>query len=108
LNYLTEYQEPAAGLLIQQSKLKEAAAAVAALKETRERTAAEFRRTLYDELAKAEQKAAGIAQDVIKAERRTSSRISSPRRRHRPAACRAYGGRRRHASPGARRGGPTA
>jgi hypothetical protein len=32
--------------------------ALAALKETRDRTAAEFRRALYDELAKAEQEAA--------------------------------------------------
>ena len=52
--------------------MNEADAALAALKETRNRTAAEFRRTTYDELAKAEQKAAGIAQDVIKAQRRTS------------------------------------
>jgi hemolysin D len=57
-------------LLIQQSKLKEADAALAALKETRDRTAAEFRRTLYDDLVKAEQKSAGMAQDAIKAERR--------------------------------------
>ena len=74
LNYLTEYQDLVSqqqDLVIQQSKLKEAEAAVAAFKETRDRTAAEFRRTLYDELAKAEQKAAGIAQDVIKADRRT-------------------------------------
>jgi hemolysin D len=74
LNYLSEYQDLVSqqqDLLIQRSKLKEAEAALAALKETRDRTSAEFRRTLYDELAKAEQKAAGIAQDVIKADRRT-------------------------------------
>src|SRR5271165_55791 len=74
MTYLSEYQDLVSqqqDLLIQRSKLKEAEAAVAALKETRDRTAAEFRRTMYDELAKAEQKAAGIAQDVIKAERRT-------------------------------------
>ncbi|WP_249163119.1 HlyD family efflux transporter periplasmic adaptor subunit [Bradyrhizobium sp. YCK136] len=55
----------------ERSKLKEAEAAFAAIKETRDRTAAEFKRTLYDELAKAEQEAAGIAQDVIKADLRT-------------------------------------
>jgi hemolysin D len=55
----------------ERSKLKEAEAALAAIKETRDRTAAEFKRTLYDELAKAEQEAAGIAQDVIKADLRT-------------------------------------
>ena len=58
-------------LVIQRSKLKEVEAALAAFKETRDSTAAEVRRTLYDEPAKAEQKAAGIGQDKIKAERRT-------------------------------------
>jgi hemolysin D len=74
LNYLTEYQDLVSqqqDLLIQRSKLKEAEAALAALRETRDRTAAEFRRALYDELAKAEQKSAGVAQDEIKADRRT-------------------------------------
>jgi hemolysin D len=73
LNYLTEQQDLVGqqqDLLIQQSKLKESDAVVAALKETHDRTAAEFRRTVFDELVKAEQKAAGIAQDAIKAERR--------------------------------------
>jgi membrane fusion protein, hemolysin D len=41
------------------------------LKETRERTAAEYRRTTFDALAKAEQKVASAAQEVVKAERRT-------------------------------------
>jgi hemolysin D len=75
LVYLTEDQDLVGqqqDLLIQQSKMNEADASLAALKETRARTAAEFRRTTYDELAKAEQKAAGIVQDVIKAQRRTS------------------------------------
>ncbi len=75
MTYLSEDQDLVGqqqDLAIQQSKMKEAEAALATLKETRERTAAELRRTTYDELAKAEQKAAGIAQDVIKAERRTN------------------------------------
>jgi hemolysin D len=75
LVYLTEDQDLVGqqqDLLIQQSKMKEADAALAAMKETRDRTADEYRRATYDELAKAEQKAAGVAQDVIKAERRTS------------------------------------
>jgi hemolysin D len=74
LTYLSDYQELVGeqqDLLIQRSKLKEAEAALAALKETRDRTAAEFRRALYDELSKAEQKSAGVAQDEIKADRRT-------------------------------------
>jgi len=80
MTYLSEYQDLVGqqqDLLIQRSKVKEAEAAFAALKETRERTAAEFRRTTYDELAKAEQKAAGIAQDVIKAERRSNLQVLS-------------------------------
>ncbi|BAR54398.1 hypothetical protein ACVIWV_001034 [Bradyrhizobium diazoefficiens] len=49
LNYLSEYQDLVSqqqDLLIQKSKLKEAEAALAALKVTRDRTAAEFRRAL--------------------------------------------------------------
>jgi hemolysin D len=74
LTYLTEYQDLVAqqqDLVVEQSRLNEADAAIATLKETRQRAVAEYRRTLFDELARAEQKAAGIAQDVIKAERRT-------------------------------------
>jgi hemolysin D len=74
ITYLSEYQELVGlqqDLVLQQSRLREADAATALLKETRERTAAEYRRTTYDALAKAEQKAASAAQDVIKAEQRT-------------------------------------
>jgi hemolysin D len=56
---------------VQQSKFREAEAAVAAIKETRTQTNEEYRRTLYDELGKVEPKAAGLAQDLIKAEQRT-------------------------------------
>jgi hemolysin D len=58
-------------LNIQKSRYREADAAVAAITETRAQTAAEYRRTLFDDLAKAEPKAAGLAQDLIKAEQRT-------------------------------------
>jgi hemolysin D len=51
--------------------LQETEAAIAAIRETRGQTAAEYRHTLSDELAKSEQKAKGIAQDLIKAEQRT-------------------------------------
>ena len=74
LTYLTEYQDLVAAqqdLVVQQSRIVESDAAIAALKETREKTAAEYKRALFDALAKAEQKAAGVAQDVIKAEQRT-------------------------------------
>ena len=74
LTYLTEYQDLVGlqqEILVQKSRYQEADAAVAALTETRAQTAAEYRRTRFEELTKAEQKAAGLAQDVIKAEQRT-------------------------------------
>ena len=49
----------------------ETEAAIAAIRETRGQAAAEYRHALSDELAKAEQKANGLAQDLIKAEQRT-------------------------------------
>jgi hemolysin D len=58
-------------LNIQKSHYREADAAVAAITETRAQTAAEYRRALFDDLGKAEPKAAGLAQDLIKAEQRT-------------------------------------
>jgi hemolysin D len=80
--YLSEYQELVGlqqDLLLQQSRLREADAATALLKETREKTAAEYRRSTYDALAKAEQKTASAAQEVIKAERRTKlQRLVAP------------------------------
>jgi hemolysin D len=74
LQYLTEMQDLVGlqnELLVQKSHIHEAESAVTALSETRLQTIAEYRRSRFDELAKAEQKAAGFAQDVIKAEQRT-------------------------------------
>jgi hemolysin D len=52
---------------------------VAAIRETRGQAAAEYRHTLSDELAKAEQKANGLAQDLIKAEQKTLlQQLTSP------------------------------
>jgi hemolysin D len=65
---LVEQQEE---LKVQNSHLQETEAAIAAIRETRGQAAAEYRHTLSDELAKAEQKAGGLAQDLIKAEQRT-------------------------------------
>src|SRR5712672_4644920 len=48
----------------QKSRLREAESAAAAIRETRGQAVAEYRRTLFDELAKAEQKASGLAQDL--------------------------------------------
>jgi hemolysin D len=58
-------------LEVQKSKYQEAEAAVAAIRETRAQAEGEYRRMLFDDLGKVEPKAAGLAQDVIKAEERT-------------------------------------
>jgi hemolysin D len=68
LQLLVEQQEE---LSVQKSHLHEAEAAMAAIRETRGQAEAEYRHTLSDELAKAEQKANGLTQDVIKAEQKT-------------------------------------
>jgi hemolysin D len=74
ITYLTELQDLVGqqhDVLIQKSRYREAVAALLALDEARAKTAAEYRRGLFDELAKVESKAAGLAQDLIKAEQRT-------------------------------------
>jgi hypothetical protein len=58
-----------------QSRYREADAAVASLAETRAKVQSEYRRSLFDDLAKAEQKAGGLTQDVIKAEQRTKLQV---------------------------------
>jgi hemolysin D len=82
LLYLTELQDLVGqqqDLLVQKSKSREADAAIAALVETRTKTAAEYQRSLFDDLAKAEQKAAGLVQDVVKAEQKTNlQRLTAP------------------------------
>jgi hemolysin D len=65
LQLLVEQQE---GLSVQKSHLHEAKAA---LRETRGQAEAEYRHTLSDELAKADQTASGLTQDLIKAEQKT-------------------------------------
>jgi hemolysin D len=74
LQYLTELQDLVGQqqeLVVQKSRLREAESALVALSQTRLQAVAEYRRTRFDDLVKAEQKAAGFAQDVIKAEQRT-------------------------------------
>jgi hemolysin D len=71
LQTVQQFVEHQQELNIQKSHYREADAAVAAITETRAQTAAEYRRALFDELSKAEPKAAGLAQDLIKAEERT-------------------------------------
>ena len=72
LQQLTENQKDAA---VQKSHLVEANAAVAAIVATRSQAVAEFHRTLYGELAEAERKAAGLSNDLAKAEERTKRQI---------------------------------
>ena len=68
LQLLVEQQEDRG---VQKSHLHEAEAAAAAIRETRGQAEAEYRHKLSDELAKAEQKANGLTQDLIKAEQKT-------------------------------------
>jgi hemolysin D len=76
LQLLVEQQED---LGVHKNRLREAEAAAAAIRETRGQAEAEYRRTLADELAKAEQKANGLSQDLIKAEQKTRlQRLTAP------------------------------
>jgi len=72
LNQLVEQQKE---LAVQQSHLQEAEAALAAVVAQREQAVEEFRRTRLGELAEAEAKAAGLAQDVVKASERARLQI---------------------------------
>ena len=74
LVYLTELQDLVGQrkeMVVYENRLKEADSAIAVLAETRGRTVAEYDRQLLDDLAKAEQKAAGLAQDIVRAEQKT-------------------------------------
>ena len=62
---LVEQQEE---LKVQRAHLKETEAAIAAIAETRNHTASEFERTLSADLSEAERKAAGLREDITKAE----------------------------------------
>ena len=82
LQYLSDLQDligQQQEILVQQSRYSEAEAAIAALADTRSKTVAEYERALFDDLVKAEQKAAGLGQDIIKAEQRTSlQKLTAP------------------------------
>jgi hemolysin D len=72
LQLLTENQKDTA---VQRSRLGEANAALAEVIETRAQAAAEFHRKLFDDLAEAERKAAGLSGDLVKAEQRTKLQV---------------------------------
>ncbi|MBV8776342.1 MAG: HlyD family type I secretion periplasmic adaptor subunit [Alphaproteobacteria bacterium] len=74
LQYLQEAQDLVTNqkeLLVQKSRLNEAEATLSALVEQRAQAVSEYRRGLADDLVKADAKAAGLTQDVIKAARKT-------------------------------------
>jgi membrane fusion protein, hemolysin D len=76
LQLLVEQQEE---FNVQQSHLHETEAAIASIRETRAQAEAEYRHGISDDLAKAGQKANGLAQDLIKAEQRTKlQQLSTP------------------------------
>jgi len=72
LQLLTENEKD---LVVQKSREQEADAAIAAITETRAQTDAEFSSKLFAELAEAERKAGGFADDLAKAERRTKLQL---------------------------------
>jgi hemolysin D len=74
LNYLETVQlltENIEDLKVQRARLREAEAALATIDETNKEAVEEYRRTHYAELAEAQRKAAGLAEDLVKAEERT-------------------------------------
>ncbi len=75
LTYLSEFQELVSHqqeILVQESRFVETDAAIGALVQTRAKAEAEYERTLLEELDKAEQKAASLTKEVIRAETRTN------------------------------------
>ena len=80
--YLQEAQDLIANqkeLLVQQSHKNEAEAAFQALIEQRAQAVFEYRHSLADDLVKADAKAAGLTQDLIKAARKTGlQRLTAP------------------------------
>jgi hemolysin D len=73
-NYLEILQaliETQQELLVQQSRSREAEAALAAIVEQRAQTVSEFRRTLSGDLVEALRKVGGLSEDLIKAQQRT-------------------------------------
>ena len=82
VTYLAELQDLVGqrqDILVQEKRGSETNAAVAALTETRAKTVAEYERTLFDDLSKARQKAAGLQRDIVKTEQRKNlQRLTAP------------------------------
>lgn len=62
-------------LLVQKSKFRETDAAIATIAETRAQTAAEYRRSLFGELAEAERKASGLSKDLDRINEKTKLQL---------------------------------
>jgi hemolysin D len=60
---------------VQQSRYREAEAALAAIIKTAAQAEAEYRRTLSSDLVEAERKVAGLSEDLVKAEQRTKFQL---------------------------------
>lgn len=82
VTYLAELQDLVGqrqDILVQEKRGSETNAAVAALTETRAKTVAEYERSLFDDLSKARQKAAGLERDIVKtAQRKNLQRLTAP------------------------------
>lgn len=82
LQYLSDLQDLVTQqheLLVQRNRYDEAEAALSGLEQTRRRSEAEYNSGLLDDLAKAEEKAGGLRQDVVKAGERTKLlRLTAP------------------------------
>jgi membrane fusion protein, hemolysin D len=72
LQLLVEQQQE---LAVQTTHRREVDAAISTIMETRAQTVAEYRRSVLDDLAQARQKSAQIAQDLVKAEKRTELQV---------------------------------
>lgn len=78
LQYLADLQELTGQqqeVLVLKRRTLEAEAALTAIDETRARAVAEYRRALFDELSRAEQKAAGLRQEVVKAKQKAGQQL---------------------------------
>jgi len=79
LEILQTYVDSQQELMVQRSKLEEAKAALAALRESEHQSQAEFQRKLYGDLVEAKRKASGLREDVVKAAQRTGLQsLTSP------------------------------
>ena len=75
LQYLADLQDLTSQqqeVLVLRSRGTEAEAALSAIDETRARTVAEYRRSLFEELARADQKVTGLQQEVVKAKQKAN------------------------------------